>query len=48
MPRFDLIANIEQCRFLRDLEGNYGRGNRYERAGSVAITADTGGGAVHI
>jgi hypothetical protein len=46
--RFDLIANIEQCRFLRDLEGDYRRGNRYERAGSVAIAANTGGGAVHI
>jgi hypothetical protein len=46
MPRFDLIANIEQCRFLQDLEGDYGR--KYERAGSVAIAAHTGGGAVHI
>jgi hypothetical protein len=48
MPRCDLIANIEQCRVLRDLEGDYRRGNRYERAASVAITTNTGGGAVHI
>jgi hypothetical protein len=48
MSCFDLITNIEQCRFLRDLEGDHGRGNRYQRAGSVAIAANTGGGAVHI
>jgi hypothetical protein len=48
MPRFDLIANIEQCKFLWDLEGDYGREHRYESAGSVAIAANTVGGAMHI